>query len=153
MPCPRDDVTSKIEHILSVIHYMGLCVFSLPIPIVMIERIYTFSYHHHQIGSMNYHPLFGLGHETMVCAVCLSIFLCKHFPPMAGGFPPQRASNVNQEGFPCYDVSWYIRNQHKHLFIGVRKTRFVAWTLRFELTKTTSHQRNYFTTFSTVAET
>ena len=24
---------------------------------------------------MNYYPLLGLGHETVVCAVCLSIFL------------------------------------------------------------------------------
>ena len=36
---------------------MGLHVFSLPISLVMIERIYTLSYHHHQVGSMNY-PLF-----------------------------------------------------------------------------------------------
>ena len=37
--------------------------------------IYTLSYYHHQIERMNYYPLFrarlGLGHETMVCAVCL----------------------------------------------------------------------------------
>ena len=45
---------------LSIIHYMGLCVFSLPISFVMIERIYTLSYYHHQIGSMIYHPLFGV---------------------------------------------------------------------------------------------
>ena len=37
---------------------MGLCVFSLPISLVMIERIYTLSYYHHQLGSMNYYPLF-----------------------------------------------------------------------------------------------
>ena len=37
------------------------------------ENIHILFYHHHQIGSMNYYPLFG--HETMVCAVCLSIFL------------------------------------------------------------------------------
>ena len=37
---------------------MGLCVFSLPISLVMIERIYTLSYYHHQIISMNYHPFF-----------------------------------------------------------------------------------------------
>ena len=37
----------KIKHILSVdiMHYVGLCVFSL-------------SYYHHQIESMNYYPLF-----------------------------------------------------------------------------------------------
>ena len=43
---------------LSIIQYMGLCVFSLPISLVMIERIYTLSYWHHQIGNMNYYPLF-----------------------------------------------------------------------------------------------
>ena len=37
---------------LSIIQNMGLCVFSLPISLVMIERIYTLSYCHHQIGSM-----------------------------------------------------------------------------------------------------
>ena len=56
---------------LSIIQYMGMCVFSLPISLVMIEMIYTLSYYHHQIGSMNYYPCLGLGHETMVCAVCL----------------------------------------------------------------------------------
>ena len=44
---------------LSVIQYMGLCVFSLPISLVMMVRIYALSYyHHHQIGSTNYYPLF-----------------------------------------------------------------------------------------------
>ena len=43
---------------LSIIQYMGLCVLSLPMSLVMIERIYTLSYYHHQIGSMNYYPLF-----------------------------------------------------------------------------------------------
>ena len=45
---------------LSIIQYVGLYVFSLPISFVMIERIYiyTLSYYHHQIGSMNYYPLF-----------------------------------------------------------------------------------------------
>ena len=46
---------------LSIIQYMGLRVFSLPISVVMIERIYIyiyFFYYHHQIESMNYYPLF-----------------------------------------------------------------------------------------------
>ena len=37
---------------------MGLCVFSLPISLVMMERIYALFYYHHQIGSMIYWPLF-----------------------------------------------------------------------------------------------
>ena len=43
---------------LTTVHYMGLCVLSLPISLTMTERIYTLSYYHHQIGSMNYYPLF-----------------------------------------------------------------------------------------------
>ena len=43
---------------LSIVHYMGLCVFSLHISLVMTERIYTLSYYHYQIGSMNCHPMF-----------------------------------------------------------------------------------------------
>ena len=35
------------------------CVFSFyQFPLWWFERIYTLSYYHHQIGSMNYHPLF-----------------------------------------------------------------------------------------------
>ena len=59
---------------LSIIQYMVLCVFSFPISLVMIGRIYTLSYYHRQIGSMNYCHCLELGHETMVCAVSLSIF-------------------------------------------------------------------------------
>ena len=43
---------------LSIIQYMGLYGFSWPISLVMIERIYTLSYHHHQIANVNYYPLF-----------------------------------------------------------------------------------------------
>ena len=43
---------------LSFIQYMGLCVLSLPVSLVVIEILYTLSYYHHQIGSMNYYPLF-----------------------------------------------------------------------------------------------
>ena len=39
--------------------------------------MYSLSYYHHQIGSMDYYPLFRVGHETIVCAVCLSMFLVK----------------------------------------------------------------------------
>ena len=42
---------------LSMIQYVRLCVFSLPIPLVIIERMYTLSYYHHEIGSMNHYPL------------------------------------------------------------------------------------------------
>ena len=39
---------------LSFIQYMGLCVFSLPNSPVMIVRMCTWSYYHHQPGSMNH---------------------------------------------------------------------------------------------------
>ena len=38
---------------LSFFQYMGLCVFSLPNSPVMVVRMCTLSYYHHQIGSMN----------------------------------------------------------------------------------------------------
>ena len=43
---------------LSIVHYMGLCVFRLPISLMMTEKVYTLSYYHHQIRSMNCYPLF-----------------------------------------------------------------------------------------------
>ena len=61
---------------LSIIQNMGLYVFSLPIPLVMIERIYILCLIiiiKSEVWTI-IHCL-GLGHETMVCAVCLSIFL------------------------------------------------------------------------------
>ena len=51
-------VRLSINSQLSIIQYMGLCVLSLLISFVMIERIYILSYYHHQIGSMNHYPLF-----------------------------------------------------------------------------------------------
>ena len=55
---------------------MGLCVFSWPISLVMIERIYIVCLIIN-IESDVWSILLclGLGHETMVCAVCLSVFL------------------------------------------------------------------------------
>ena len=69
-----------ILSILSVIHYTicGLCVFSLPIPFLMIERIYILCLIiiiKSEVWTITH--CLGLGHETMVCAVYLSIFLCR----------------------------------------------------------------------------
>ena len=60
---------------LSIVHYVGLYVFSLPIFLVMIERIYIL-WLIIIIKSEEWttHCL-GLGHETMSSDVCLSIFL------------------------------------------------------------------------------
>ena len=68
----------KIKHIPSVIHYTicgAVCFQFTHFSCDDWENIYTLSYYHNQIRSMDHYPLVRLGHETMVCAVCLSIFL------------------------------------------------------------------------------
>ena len=55
------ECVSKIKNILSVIHYTicGAVWFQFtPFSCDDWENIYTLSYYHHQIGSMNYYPLF-----------------------------------------------------------------------------------------------
>ena len=61
---------------LSIIQYVGLYVFSLPISLVMIERIYILCLIiiiKSEVWTITH--CLRLGHETMVSAVCLSIFL------------------------------------------------------------------------------
>ena len=61
---------------LSIIQYVGLYVFSLPISLVMIKRIYILCpivIIKSEVWTTTH--CLGLGHETMVSAVCLSIFL------------------------------------------------------------------------------
>ena len=60
---------------LSIIQYVGLYVFSLPISLVMIERIYILCLIIIKSEVWTITHCLGLGHETMVSAVCLSIFL------------------------------------------------------------------------------
>ena len=60
---------------LSIIQYVGLCVFCLPISFVMIDRIYILCLIiiiKSEVWTITH--CLGLGHETMVCVVCLSIF-------------------------------------------------------------------------------
>ena len=54
--CMLSSVCLRLSEIsqLSFIQYMGLCVFSLPNSVVMITRMHTLFYHHHQIRSMNH---------------------------------------------------------------------------------------------------
>ena len=83
---------------LPVLQYMGLCVFSLPSSPVMIERIYTLSHYHHQIGSMNYYPLFRVSSWNN-CMRCMSIYcrdVCKD--KRKGGF------NIT-----IYSPTWYFQ--------------------------------------------
>ena len=68
------EILSKFSQ-LSIIQYVGLCVFSLPVS-VMVERIYMRCLSiiiKSEVWTITH--CLGLGHETMVCAVCLSIFL------------------------------------------------------------------------------
>ena len=61
---------------LFIIQYVGLCVFRLPISFVMIERIYVFCLIiiiKSEVWTIAH--CLGLGHETMVCAVCLYILM------------------------------------------------------------------------------
>ena len=67
---------------LSFMIYMGLCVFSLPISLMMILRIWIF--YLILIIRLEVWPIshcLGLGHETMVGAVCLSILYIYIYPP------------------------------------------------------------------------
>ena len=60
---------------LSIIQYVGLYVFSLPISLVVIERIYILCLIiiiKSEVWTITH--CLGLGHETMMSAVCLSIF-------------------------------------------------------------------------------
>ena len=61
----------------SIKQYMGLCVFSLPISLVMVERQYTLSYYH-QIGSMNYNPLFRARSWNNGIR-CMSLYILSNF--------------------------------------------------------------------------
>ena len=55
---------------------MGLCVFSLPISLMMIMRICVLYLIIIKSEAWPIYHCLGLGHETMVCTVCISVFLC-----------------------------------------------------------------------------
>ena len=66
---------------LSIIQYVGLYIFTLPISLVMIGRIYILCLIiivKSEVWIITH--CLGLGHETMVFAVCLSIFLALRVP-------------------------------------------------------------------------
>ena len=80
---------SKIKYILSVIYYTicgAVCFQFTHFPCDDWENIYTLSYNHHQIRIWTITHCLGLGHETMVCAVCLPIFLCTSYMLYKGIF-------------------------------------------------------------------
>ena len=82
---------------LSIIQYVGLCVFSLPIFLVMIEIIYILC-PIIIIKSKAWTVIhcLGLRHETMVCAVCISIYLgiCSWFT--SGNNDKGKVSMINK---------------------------------------------------------
>ena len=73
---PRVWVRLSIFSLLSIIQYVGLYVFRSPISLVMIERIYILCLIiiiKSEVWTITH--CLRLGHETLVSAVCLSIFL------------------------------------------------------------------------------
>ena len=67
----------KIKHILSVIQYTmcgAVCFQFTHFPCDDWENIYTLSYCHHQIGSMNYYPLFRV-RSWNNCVRCMSFYV------------------------------------------------------------------------------
>ena len=70
--------------VLSIIQYVGLFVFSLPIPFVMIERIYIyFVLLSSSNRSMNYYPLFRVRSWNNGMR-CMSFYILKEIAPSQG---------------------------------------------------------------------
>ena len=67
----RHNIFSK----LSIIQHVWLCAFSLPISLVMIEKLYILCLIIIESEVWTITHCLWLGHERMVCAVCLFIFL------------------------------------------------------------------------------
>ena len=100
----------SIFSLLSIIQYMGLCVFSLPISLVMIERICTSSYNHHQIGSMNYYPLFKVRSckNGMRCMPLYILMVVLHMPI------PQTTDELNTlQGMVVYLLKFLPQKSHE----------------------------------------
>ena len=131
-------VRLSIFSTLSIIKYVGLYVFSLPMSVVMIERIYILCLIiiiKLEVWTITH--CIGLGHETMVSAVCLSIFLWKRFPhyswwrhqmetfsalltlcagnsPVTGEFPSQRPLLFEKiQEFTCHRWSPLTKGQYR----------------------------------------
>ena len=70
----------KIKYNLSVIHYTicgALCFQFTHFPCDDLENIYTLSYYHQQIGSMNYYPLFRVRSWNNGVR-CMSFYILTH---------------------------------------------------------------------------
>ena len=73
----RLSIFSQLSIIQSIVQYKWGCVFSVyPLPLWWLrEYIYILSYYHHQIGSMNYCPLFRVRSWNNGVHCMFSIFL------------------------------------------------------------------------------
>ena len=72
----RLSIFSQLSIIQPIIQYVGLCAFSLPTPLVMTERMYILCLIiiiKSKVWTITH--CLRLGHETIVCTVCLSVFL------------------------------------------------------------------------------
>ena len=116
----------KIKHVLSVIHYTihyiicGAVCFQFTHSLVMIENIYIYILCLIIIIKSEVWPIthcLGLGHETMVCAVCLSIFLSAHhiWLPFLTLIVIQRITNRASEN-----------DANKKLIVGTLKWHVIA---------------------------
>ena len=79
------EFVSKIMHVLSVIHYTicgAVCFQFTNSPCDDWESVYTLSYYHIKSEVWSIIHCLGLNHETMVSAVCLSIFLWYTYHPI-----------------------------------------------------------------------
>ena len=107
---------------LSIIQYVGLCVFSWPIPLVMTERIYILCLIiiiKSEVWT-NTHCL-GLGHETMVCHVCLSIFLSRNTHCSGSRF---RFPNIKAR-LSCDHIYW----KDNSFILGRSQIKDKKWTV------------------------
>ena len=105
----RLSIFSPLSIIQFIIQYVGMCVFNLPTPLVMIEIIYILCLIiiiKSEVWTITH--CLGLGHETTVCAVCLSIFLWRF---------------------------WHIRYVHNRLFNDLNKVGLPGPTCQVNVIK------------------
>ena len=97
---------SQLSH--SVMQYMGLCVFSLPLSLVMIVKVcvlHVIIIIKSQVWTICH--CLGLGHETIICALCLSMYFSgqhrfdKNGPADWMAFKSGISQSLNR--LPCYE--------------------------------------------------
>ena len=98
---------------LSFMQYMGLCVSSLSTSLMVIVRMYTLSYYHHQIRSMTDLPLFRLtswnnGICSMFFYILILIGSVKHYGHTHKTSGPQHGKFHPQTNSKCLIVSYII---------------------------------------------